>query len=283
MKFTKELEVAVQAAKEAGDEIAKHFHNFHGERARFSLEVKESRDSSSEDDKKIGNILKPRLTKAFPDFGYYSEEKGQRIGGRYQWTVDETDGTTQKAMHIPYFSIAIGLNDTKLRKTVLSVVYNPITGEMFTTAESGKAYCHNLLTGEKHVMRVGNSTDFKQMIILFNPNLDVPPAYETYHKIYRKLFDGFRITPILFSSDLDLTRVADGLAGAVVSARTAPYDHVGSLIVENAGGLVVGPDGKKFDPMRRGIIAANSKKTLKRLEDLGVVELCKQIDNVSPR
>ena len=163
------------------------------------------------------------------------------------------------------------------------MIYNPITHELFSTTEGKPSMYTNFKTAEKHKMQVTPGTDFKQMIVLYNSNMDVPKAYDIYKQIYEKLFDSFRISPILFSSDLDMTKVADGLAGAVISPRTAPYDHISSLIVENAGGLVFAPDGSEFDPMRRGIIAVNHKKTFDRLEDLGIIDLCKEINRISPR
>jgi len=71
-------------------------------------------------------------------------------------------------------------------------------------------------------------------------------------------------------------------AGGRMEAHFHNY-HVSSLIVQNAGGVVLGPDGRKFEPMKRGIIAANSNATMERLEKLGILKLCSRLDRISPR
>lgn len=267
MSHEKHLEVAMKAAITAGKEIEKAFSDFHEQRQRFALDKKEVRDSSSEDDRITEKTLKEILLGEFPEYGYYGEGFGRdKKESNFEWVVDPTDGTTQKALAIPYFSISIALVDKAARETLVGVVFNPITHEMYYATKGSGAFYKNLKTGKEHRMQVSDSVDFKNLIATTNPNMDMPETIEISNKIWLALNKHFRIIPILFSSALEMTRISDGLAAALVCPRSAPYDHAaGALIVEEAGGIVVGPDGGKFDPTKRGVVAVNRKETLEEL------------------
>ena len=268
MPYEKQLEVAMNAAVTAGNEIEKFFMKHFEERARFALDKKESRDSSSHDDRLIEDILKDLLLDdEFSDYSWYGEEYADRREVDLEWVVDPTDGTTQKALNIPYFSISIALVDKQKHETLLGVVFNPITGEMYYATKDKGAFYKNFKMNETRKISVYDRTDFKHMIAFTNPNMDFLESIEVSGKIWLALNKHFRIVPVLFSTALDLTRIADGLAGVVADPSTAPYDHAaGALIVEEAGGIVVSPDGKKFDPLKRGIVAVNRKETLEELK-----------------
>lgn len=268
MPYEKQLERAMSAAATAGAELEKFFLQYNENRQRFALDKKVSRDSSSEDDRLIEDMLRDLLLdEEFANYSWYGEEYEDRREAKFEWVVDPTDGTTMKALNIPYFSISIALVDKEAHETPVGVVLNPITHEMFYATKGGGAFYRNTQTNETRKISVSGSIDFKHLIAFTGPNMDVAETIGASLKIMKSLTGHFRIIPVMFSAALDLTRIADGLAGVAVYGRTAPYDHAaGALIVQEAGGIVVGPDGKKFDPLKRGIVAVNRKETLEELK-----------------
>lgn len=273
MPYEKQLQTVMNAALTAGRELEKFFSNFQENRARFALDKKESRDSSSEDDRLIENMLKDLLLDKFPEYSWYGEEYADRREAQFEWVVDPTDGTTQKALGTPYFSISIALVDKETSETLVGVVFNPITHEMYYATKGGGAFFKNTQTNEQHKLSVPSGVDFKHLIAITNPNMDMPETIGVSLKILKALFDHFRIVSIMFSTALDMAKVADGLAGVVVCPRSAPYDHAaGALIVQEAGGIVVGPDGNKFDSLKRGCIAVNRMETLEELKRAGIFD-----------
>src|SRR3989344_2972542 len=103
MRYRTETIAAMQAAQFAGRKMRSGFNHYHAERKRFVLDVKASHDSSSADDRIAEGIIKRVLFLGFPDYAYYGEESGRtQTDSRYEWIVDPTDGTTQKALHNPY-------------------------------------------------------------------------------------------------------------------------------------------------------------------------------------
>lgn len=274
MPYEKQLEAAINAAQTAGQEIEKFFLQFSENRQRFVLDKNITRNSSSEDDRLIEDMLKDLLLdEQFANYSWYGEEYPDRREADLEWVVDPTDGTTQKALNIPYFSISIALVDKKNHDMLVGVVFNPITHDMCYATKGGGAFYKNTKSGASHKLSVSDRTDFKHLIATTNPNMDVAETIAVSGKIWLALNSHFRIIPILYSTALELAAVADGLSCAVVSPRTAPYDHAaGALIVQEAGGIVVGPDGGKFDVFERGIVAVNRKETLEELKRAKIFE-----------
>lgn len=276
MSFDRELSVAMDVAELAGLDIEKAFHNF--QRSRFTLDRKQSGDSSSENDRIVENILRQVLTGEFPDYTFYGEEFGKTEGkSKYMWCWDPIDGTTQYALRIPHASISGALIDTVTRETLVGVVYNPITHDMYYARQHGGAHYKNKITGESHNIHITDDTDFKNMIVVFNPNNTENGMIDENGRMYAALRRHFRIVPVLYSTALDMTRVAEGLAGAVVSRMSHPYDHAaGALIVQEAGGIVQGSYDEKFNPLKCGAVAANNKETMQELRRAGVFEYMKR-------
>lgn len=61
-------------------------------------------------DKDIDKLLRARLEEAFPDIGFVTEEKEERISRKeYNWIIDPIDGTANFAHKIPICGISIAL------------------------------------------------------------------------------------------------------------------------------------------------------------------------------
>lgn len=124
----RELEVAIAAAREAGQAIARVF-----DRVRAGgIDVTDKggdKGPLTEADLAADQILRERLTSAFPADGWLSEETRDdpaRLARPRCWIVDPLDGTREFTLGMPEFVVSIGLAIDGAAR--LGVVHQPITG-----------------------------------------------------------------------------------------------------------------------------------------------------------
>lgn len=126
LMLAEELRVAIEAARIAGEEVAR----LRRDGVRYGR--KEGWELVSEADIRAAEILHEALTGAFPADGWLSEEHtdtAHRLGRDRVWIVDPIDGTREYLQGIPEYAISIGLAIEG--RPALGVVLNPATGELF--------------------------------------------------------------------------------------------------------------------------------------------------------
>lgn len=130
MVWSRALETAIAAAKEAGDILRNDFHRPGGPRGKID---------KAEADVEAENAIRARLSTAFPEWAYLGEETG-RIGsaeGAPIWLVDPNDGTRDYLVGRRGSAVSIGLAHEG--RPVLGVVYAfgypDDDGDLFTWAE----------------------------------------------------------------------------------------------------------------------------------------------------
>lgn len=124
--FEEDLRIAVDAARNAGVEVAR----LRREGVRYGR--KEGHELVSEADIRAAEMLHAALITAFPDDGWLSEEHddtSERLGKDRVWIVDPIDGTREYLQGIPEYSVSVGLVVEGV--PVLGVVYNPARDEMY--------------------------------------------------------------------------------------------------------------------------------------------------------
>ena len=208
-------------------------------------------------DKKVQETLKEKLTEILPAAAFVGEEDDihASIQKGLAFIVDPIDGTTNfiKDYHVSAISVGL-INDGR---SYIGVVYNPYLDEMFT-AERGKGA---FLNGKPiHVSR----NPLSEGIVLFG----TAPYYE---ELSRKSFDlayeYFRHALDIRrsgSAAIDLCSIAAGRAEVYFELRLSPWDYAaGSLIVEEAGGVVTTVDGGEITFERPcSVLAANGRAKL---------------------
>jgi myo-inositol-1(or 4)-monophosphatase len=123
MSYERELQVALEAAREAGQILLRHYAG-----DRESWEKSEDNPVTLADLESDRAIL-ARLRAAFPDDGVLSEESvsdASRIGKRRIWIVDPMDGTKEFTQEIPEFAVSIALAEHG--EPVVGVIHNPAAG-----------------------------------------------------------------------------------------------------------------------------------------------------------
>lgn len=239
------LEVAVDAAREAGELLITEF-----DRPQ-QLSYKGEVDIVTEADRKSESLIVARLLKHFPGHAILGEEGGTTGAGgaRYRWLVDPLDGTTNFAHGFPVFAVSIGLLENG--EPLIGAVYNPVTRDMFTAMKGGGAF-----RGQKRI-RVSTvetlsksllATGFPSHKRTQNPNIH-------YYWEFTLRSHGVRRAG---SAALDLCSVACGQFEGFWEFGLKPWDTAaGMLIVREAGGTVSDFSGGPYHPGDPELLVSN--------------------------
>ena len=209
----------------------------------FSIQEKEGRHNLVTDyDHRSEELILSSISKAFPEDGFLAEERGasKNTSAAFEWIVDPLDGTVNFAHTIPVFSVSIGCRWKG--ETVLGVVYQPITQELFTVQKGKGAYRN----GSK--MAVTKTTSFNDAIVgsVFPYYLAEDPLY-CIQKFSSVLARGVPVRRLGVAS-IDLAYVADGRFDGFFEVSLQPWDMAaGLLLIEEAGGKVSDWQGNHLD------------------------------------
>lgn len=136
MNWEKELEIAKHAAIEAGKEIMKVYGQ-----DDFSITYKENNSPLTIADQKANRIIVDALSKEFPDYAILSEEEKdnkERLQNKLCFIIDPLDGTKEFIKRNGQFTVNIALANEG--KSVMGVIYVPVTQELFWASEGNGAY-----------------------------------------------------------------------------------------------------------------------------------------------
>lgn len=239
------LEVAVKAAKAAGEIQRKGFGKKH--KIEFKCEINLVTEVDKASEKKIVQII----SKAFPHHDFLTEESGAHNKmSDYQWIVDPLDGTTNYAHAFPSFCVSIGL--TYQNKVIVGVVYNPISKELFTGIKGQGAW----LNGKK--IKVSPIKELNRSLLGtgFAYNVQVVDNNNLNHlSNFIKRAQGIRR---MGAAALDICFVACGRLEGFWEMELWPWDIAAAcVILEEAGGQTSLFDGRPLDLHGKQIIASN--------------------------
>ena len=248
------LNIAVRAARVAGNIITKGFENRHD----LILESKGDNDYVTQIDKDAEQAIIHKIQQSYPEHAFVGEEGGVVEGNEdFKWIIDPLDGTTNFIRGIPHFAVSIAL----MYKGRLdqAVVFDPIRGELFTASKGNGAQ----LNGYR--IRVANSRDLSNTILAtafpFKDKANLPVCLERFTQIYQECGDVRRCG----SAALDLAYVAAGRYDGYWEKGIKPWDiAAGELLVREAGGMCTDYSGGN-DHMKKGEIVSGGPKIIQGL------------------
>lgn len=215
------------------------------------VETKGMHDFVSYVDKFSEKIIVIELTKLLPEAGFIAEEGTEtRKGDRYNWVVDPLDGTTNFIHGIPLFSISIALLDKE--EVILGVVHEVNLGECFYAWKNSKAY----LNGNE--IKVSEAQSLHDSLLATGfPYYDYSKL-EAYMKMFTHLLRNTHGIRRLGSAAVDLAYVACGRFEGFFEYGLNAWDvAAGTLIVQQAGGIVTDFSGKNNYIFGRELVATN--------------------------
>jgi myo-inositol-1(or 4)-monophosphatase len=234
---------AMLRAALAGGEVARRAFHRH---APHELVTKHARDFQTEADRASERAIAASLSAAFPDAAIWGEEGEADVAAdrAVRFLIDPIDGTTNFAWGIPFFAIAIALEENG--ETAAGVVLDPIHAEAFV-AERDKG---SFLNGARLAM---NETVAPEAAII-GASLPIPGQVKTvpvanYHHALRWTMDTASGVRRLGSAALSLCYVAAGRHDAFFEDGLSPLDYAAAvLVVREAGGVVSSFDGRPIQP-----------------------------------
>ena len=212
----------------------------------------------TEYDSAVQQFLFEKLAQLYPDAAFVGEEDSAddiaRLNAGRAFVIDPIDGTTNFIRHFGHSCISVALCESG--ETVLGVIYNPYTDEMYC-AEKGQGAWY-LCGGNSRSLCVSDRTLDNGLSLV-----GTTPYYADLHErtffAMRTLFENSLDVRRCGSAALDLCMIADGRAEVYFEALLSPWDYAaGMLIVREAGGIVTQPDGSPLYLDRKcGVLAGN--------------------------
>lgn len=230
---------SARAAREAGALMRRNL--------RQTKRINEStqHDIKLELDVRCQRLIERILHKALPEASILGEEgTSGNPDFPLRWVIDPIDGTVNFTYGIPHACVSIALQcasdpakkPTDLSyedgfQTVLGVVYDPFTDELWTATEDGPA----LLNGKP--IQVATRTRLNETIVA----LGFAKHTHTLNRmlpVFQRLVHRVRKIRITGSAALSFTYVASGRFDAYVETGVRLWDiAAGGLILQRAGGV----------------------------------------------
>ncbi len=191
-------------------------------------------------DRLVDRRLTAAVRERFPGHAVLSEEqRTDAPRARWCWVLDPVDGTANLAAGIPWWCISVAL--CRDGEPVLAVVDAPALDRRYRARRNAGARLNGA------ALRVTDPRDL-------TAGADRHEPLRVTAGVLRRASREVRLNPrVLGAIALDLCQVAAGGPAAVVS----PHPHVwdvaaGGLVVAEAGGAVVDPDGDGLLPLEPG-------------------------------
>lgn len=240
------LETALEAARAGGRILLTEFD--HPAKISYKGEV----DIVTEADRRSEEAVVGLLRTHFPTHSIVAEEGGgQESDSPFRWFVDPLDGTTNFAHGYPCFAVSIGLEEAG--ELLVGVIYQPVTGELFTAVKGEGAYLNQKPIHVSSIDRLGTSllvTGFPSAKRSSSPNIHY--YYDFTMRSHGVRRDG--------SAAMDLAAVACGRFEAFWEFGLHPWDTAaGVLLVREAGGTVTTLSGQPYRPGDRETLASNGR------------------------
>jgi len=203
-------------------------------------------DVVTEADRDTETLIRRRLNELRPEDGFLGEESGGDSGtSGLTWVVDPIDGTVNYLYGIPAWSVSIavvqGEPDPQTWTALAGVVFNPVSGELFSAVLGGGAW----LGSRRLNVNSGIALDRALVATGLSYSLEArDEQLATLDRIARRVRDIRRIG----SAALDLCGVASGRYDAYYERYLNPWDlAAGALIAAEAGAEVLGAQGTRAD------------------------------------
>ncbi len=268
MKITKKksqelLRFMQDIAYEAGEIILKY------QKKRQSLVIieKGADGIASEADQASEKFLISAINEKFPSHLIlseedYSENKIQKLKNKdkYIWVLDPLDGTNNFVNGIPIYGISIALVYNK--KSIVGLVYNPLSGECFFAAENQGAFLVDYRINPLKTFELKSFPNEKSMnecIFSPSPIYTKSNKFESQLSTFNKNITGARAVRRLGSAALELCYVASGNFDAYWEQNLKPWDVAAAILICEESGVIVSEyNGKRYTIGKDSIIAARS-------------------------
>ena len=204
-------------------------------------------------DKESEEYIVSAIRSKFSGHSIIAEEgSGRETDSEFIWYVDPLDATNNYAHGIPFFCVSIGVYSRVEKGIVCGAVFDPCHKEMFH-AEKGKgAFCNGV------PLKVSGILDLGVALLATGFPYAKDDMERNNVREFSRFLPGIQCIRRMGSAALDLCYVASGRVDGFWEPLLKPWDTAaGSLIVQEAGGMVSRYDGSEYDPEYPQILASN--------------------------
>jgi myo-inositol-1(or 4)-monophosphatase len=211
------------------------------------VEYKSHNNPVTEVDLQCQAVISEYLLRRNPEHGFLGEEGSPSgIDNEYLWIVDPIDGTVNFSHGYPFVSVSIALEHRG--QVILGLIYDPTRDETFEALRGGGAR----LDGSAIHVSEQEALDKSLLVTGFAGATEID--HELFLSFSRKA-SGVRRDG---SAALDLCYVACGRLDGFFELNLSPWDvAAGSLIVEEAQGMLTDFSGRPFRVRGRQVVASN--------------------------
>jgi myo-inositol-1(or 4)-monophosphatase len=235
----KALASAVKAARAAGKIMRDNW------RSAKSVKLDTAHDIKLELDVRCQKTIEKILFAAFPEISVLGEEGcSGNPNSEFRWVVDPIDGTVNYFFGMPHAAVSIALQrkiEKSEFKTILGVIYDPFTDELWTATLGGKTKLNGLVVRCSKRSRVNDSL----VAMGFSKSKEnLEKSLPHLNRLARRA----KKIRIMGSAALELAYVASGRLDVYIERTINLWDiAAGGLMVECSGGemfLVPMSDGR---------------------------------------
>lgn len=201
------------------------------------IDYKSEIDLVTEIDRRSEAYLLQAIRERYPDDRIIAEESGVIPGTDVRvWYIDPLDGTVNYAHGVPFYSVSLGYMEEE--KIILGVVYDPMRDELYAAQRGLGAF----LNGKR--LQVSDTDELIQSLLVTGFPYDIRETQDNNLDHYANFSLRSQGVRRLGSAALDLCYVAAGRLDGFWQVEIQSYDiAAGTLIVEEAGGVVTGVRG----------------------------------------
>uniref|UniRef100_A0A8C5QW35 Inositol-1-monophosphatase n=1 Tax=Leptobrachium leishanense TaxID=445787 RepID=A0A8C5QW35_9ANUR len=254
------LEFAVQIARKAGAVVCAAL------KEDVSVMLKSSpADLVTATDQKVEEMIISLIKEKYPSHSFIGEEsvaagKGSTLTDCPTWIIDPIDGTTNFVHRFPFVAISIGFAVNK--QVEFGVVYSCVEDKMYTGRRGKGSFCNG------QTLQVSGQKDITKSMIITELGSNRNPEVV---KIVISNMERLLCIPIhgiraVGTAAVNMCLVATGGADAYYEMGIHCWDMAAaSIIVTEAGGVVMDAKGGPFDLMSCRVIAASTKEIGERI------------------
>ena len=226
-----ELDLAVRAAREAGELIASRA----GAIDASAIREKGLNDLVTDVDEAAQRLIIRTLRETFPEYAFLAEEGDEfALDGHYEghrWIIDPIDGTTNFMHGVPPYAVSIGLQHEE--EMVLGVVLDVSRDELFTAVRGNGLF----LNGERR--HVSRTPELGRSLITTGFPYRAVGHIDVYLRVLSEFMRKSQGVRRPGSAAVDLAYVAAGRFDGFFETGLKPWDvAAGLVLVEEGGGRV---------------------------------------------
>jgi myo-inositol-1(or 4)-monophosphatase len=226
----RDLDLRLLTARTVARDAGKLALDYFSRRAQLETEHKGMQDVVSVADRAVEDLIRARLSGAWPEDDLLGEEGGgaARRPGAGLWVIDPIDGTANFLRGMPYWSVTLAY--VIANRVEIGVTYDPVHDQLFWARRGGGAH------RDQAPIQVSGCADSRRAIVgsTFTFKMDIDRYLAIVEGILRAGSDHRRMG----STALMMCHVADGRLDGCVTGYCNSWDVIGGLLlVEEAGGV----------------------------------------------